>query len=140
MIEGRGGFSCTMKRWSHQLWRHAHYGSYMTAKFKPCAYYLQPLREVIVVTKDCSYTARRVSRWSELLWENYRPWYAFWEKLIGYEKCIGFIVHCPPVLGLVGNVSVATVLERVLQEDSTALGKHKARFFRLAKGLRVTIG
>lgn len=112
----------------------------MSAIFKPCAYYLQPLREVIVVTKDCSYAARRVSRWADLHWDNYRPWYAFWEKLVGFERCVGFNLYCPPALGIVGNVPVTAVLERVLQEDPSALGKHKARFFRLAEGLRVTIG
>ena len=102
-------------------------------EFKSCAYYLAELGEVIVARKDCSYTAQRITQWSDLHWENHRPWYARW------EKCIGFKVWCPPAFGLIGEVLVTTVLDRIAQRDSNAFGEHRARFYRLAKGLTVRI-
>jgi hypothetical protein len=105
----------------------------VTGKFKPCAYYQPELGLVIVMRKDCSYIAQWLNTWSEMFWDNYRPWYAPW------EKSIGFSVYCPLVLGLIGDMSVKAVLDRVLEKDPSALGKQKWRFYWLARGLTVHI-
>jgi hypothetical protein len=102
-------------------------------EFKPCAFYQPKLRLVIVMRKDCSYTARFLNTWSEMFWDNHRPWYAPW------DKSVGFSVYCPHALGLIGNVPVKTVLDRILEKDPNALGKQKWRFYWLARGLTVRI-
>jgi hypothetical protein len=102
-------------------------------KFKPCAYYIPELSLVIVATKDCSYTVQWINNWSEVHWDNYRPWYAPW------KKCVGFSVYCPRELGFLGEVPVATVLDRVLEKDPTALGTQRRRFYQLARNLMVNI-
>jgi len=101
---------------------------------KPRAQYIAAIRLVVLQTKDCSYTADWLNYWSEVFLQNYRPWYAFWKK-----KYVGFSVYCPQAFGFSGDILVTTLLDRILQEDPTALGKHKKLFYRLAKGYTVYI-
>ncbi len=101
--------------------------------FEPCAHYLSRGQLVIVATKDCSYSAERVSGFVEIHWQNHRPWYAPWRKFVGFS------VYCPPHLGLSGDVPITVVLDRVLQENPNACEKYRDLFYRLAKPLSVRI-
>lgn|GEM_PF-2664664 len=103
-------------------------------EFKPCAFYTPGLRDVRVIRKDCSYTACRVSRWSDILLDTHCPWWKFWGRYVGFE------VYYPWALELTETISVRSVLERVLQEDPHAFGKYKRLYFWLARGLTVRIG
>ncbi len=145
------GISCILNAWMPPIWRRAHYQETHMQKnspfegagliglteifktFEPCAYYLPELRLIIVATKDCSYTAEWISRWSEIHWQNYQPWYAPW------KKGVGFSVYCPHDLGLSGDMPVTAVLDRVLREDPNACGRHRNLLYRLAKLLTVRI-
>ena len=101
--------------------------------FKPSAYYVPQLRLIMVATKDCSYTAERISKWSDVHWENHRPWYAPW------KRCVGFSVYCPPPLRFPEDTSVSAVLESVELMDPRAFGKYRNMFYRLGKYLTVSV-
>jgi len=101
-------------------------------KFVPKAYY-STLNEVVVITKDCSYTAERISDLAELFWENHRPWYAPW------KKCVGCRVWCPLSLGFLGVVLVRRVLDWAVQRPTDPLGPRQPLFYSVAGDLTVRI-
>lgn len=89
---------------------------------------------VDVLTKYCQYRPKRVNPWLEVWYQFHRPWYAPW------NKCVGFFVYCPSILRLSGTISVTNVLDLVAGEVSPHQpfgGKYRALVYRLAKGLRV---
>lgn len=108
----------------------------ITAPFKPCAFYLPALHDLIVVTKDCSYTADRINEWSEIHWENHRPWHKPW------QTCVGFTVFLPSTIAFREKApKVTEVLDRIaLESRSDPFGKYRDLFYRLAKDLTVRIG
>ena len=101
--------------------------------FKPFAHYTYGLRDFRVIRKDCSYVAKRVSPWAEIHIDTHCPWYRFWQKYTG------FTLYFPPELDVTGEIPVIAALDRVLQKDPRAFGKHRRRFYRLARGLMVRI-
>lgn len=101
--------------------------------FQPCALYTPGLMDVRVFREDCSYTGKWVSHWSSVLLRTHHPWWKFWGRYVGFE------VYCPYKLGLMGEVPVEKVLDRILQEDPSAFGKYKPLYYRLARGLTVRI-
>jgi hypothetical protein len=102
-------------------------------EFKLCAFYTPGLKDVRVLRKDCSYYAKRVSKWTDIHIDSYCPWWKPWAKYVGFE------VYYPWVPELMEIVSVRFVLERVLQKDPTALGNYRWLYFWLARGLDVKI-
>ncbi len=104
--------------------------------FKPCAYWISKMHLVVVATKDCSYTEEWINEWSDVHWENHRPWYKPW------KKCVGFSVYYPWVLSPTGfseEMSVTEILDSVLLAKPNAFGKYKKLFYRLGKSLTVHV-
>ena len=102
--------------------------------FKPCARF--SCGDVLVNTKDCSYTSQRINPWLNIFWENHRPWYAPW------KKCVGFSVYCPSILGLYGGKkSIAAVLDRVyvVANMKDVFGTFDSLLYRQAQGLTVQL-
>jgi hypothetical protein len=102
-------------------------------KFRPTAYTILALREIIVARRDCTYVAEWISQWADLHREGYRRWY------LPSRQYVGFSLYCPKELGLRGLVRVRDVLDRVLAHDPKALGKKRRRFYRLAGCLTVSL-
>lgn len=101
--------------------------------FKPCAVFTPEMNDFRVIRKDCSYTAKFVTRWADIHVDSHCPWYLPWKKYTG------FTLYCPPSLGFRGEALVTAILDRVLQEDPGAFAQHRARFYRLARGLSVHV-
>ena len=105
-------------------------GSYKP--FKPWANYIPDARLVMVVIKDdCPITSDRISKWSEIHWED-RPL-----RSLLWKKCVGFSIDCLPPLSFSEDVSVTEFLDSVLLLDPSAFGKYKKLFYRLGRGLIV---
>ncbi len=101
--------------------------------FKPCAYWIPALRLVMVARKDSSYVADRINDWSEIHWENHRPWWKPW------KKCVGFSIYCPPQLRFSEDIPVVEVLDSVFLMDPNAFGEYKKLFYRFGKNLIVSV-
>jgi hypothetical protein len=110
--------------------------------FVPCAYYIPPLRIVIVARKDCSNTSDWINTLCEMHWVNCRPWYAPWKKK---KKYVGFQVYIPPPIAFrEDEPAVTDVLDRVAlfaEAEGIPLpfGQYRKLFYRLARGLTVSI-
>lgn len=101
--------------------------------FKPYATF--SMGRVKVLARDCSYYSKFVGNaWFEVFLKNYRPWYAPW------ERCVGFSLFYPPELRVPGEILVEDVIDRVAGVAGVVrFGKYKAEIRRLAKDLTVLI-
>jgi hypothetical protein len=109
-------------------------------QFRPCAYYLPRISQVIVARRDCSYSAERVTPWVDLHRENHRRWYLPWRLYVGFSVYYPRALSLKRMSGLITEViPVQQVLDRILEEDQGAFGKERRRLCRLARGLTIKI-
>jgi hypothetical protein len=99
--------------------------------FKPCAFFQPEMVSIVVALKDCSYSSQWINEWSEVHWENNRPWYKPW------KNCVGFSVYCEEFHFLSGT-PVVDILNSVWLMDRRAFGKYEKLFYRLAKDINLS--
>jgi hypothetical protein len=100
----------------------------LSPPFKPCAFFPSSHSDIVVLTKDCSYTELSTKGQVAFLKLNHRMWYEFWKP-----RLVGIVIYgaestCRKYAGnlsqIIGNIltSELTFREKIFLEKVSRLG------------------